>query len=285
MQAPTCTYLIIIILAITIAIIVYMILSKVVRINTCVIGGAPRQPRVFAPVDTGVKNILIVDIANMYVGWYMEKYKKAIPQTNQCALFKNYTMCMSDHYDIFSNINDMRTCAVTYVIKNYKGYNDQKIESPRITTKAWDHLHGFVRAHNNAHVAVAEDYTTFIQSKWKSPRHHYIRGRDDYLCFVLAQTYKKQYATAFIMSDDKFDDFSTFGKIPVFTANYICNEHMKTKTCTKNDHARIKPSVNLLGQFNDYNIVKITMAFSFEDSNFGKKKGYKTRAPGSVWCL
>lgn len=234
----------------------------------------------------GVKNILLVDIANMYVGWYMEKYDKGLPYNHQRGLMQNYVKCMRDHYERFAEKNDTSTDAVNYIIKNYKYSRGPKkgMLAPIISEETWNTIYEFVKESPGAHVTVAEDYRQIPHAKWKASKFHYLRGRDDYLCFRMAQHYKKKYINSVIMSNDKYKDYEQFGMVPEFLATYVHakrGEENEPEIVRTEEH--VKPRPNTLGQMKDYAMVKITMEFQFKDPKFLKTSEYKIAEPGKVW--
>jgi hypothetical protein len=242
----------------------------------------------FSEKQLCVKNVLIVDMANMYVGWYMEKNSKGLPYAQQNTLMGEYIDCMQDHYDKFSTKNNTETSAVNYILKNYK-YSQGKnsdMSAPPITQKTRDKIDEFVKNNIGAHVTIAEDYTLIPHNTWKTPKNHYLRARDDYMCFRMAQYYKKKYIHAVIMTDDKFKDYEQFGFTPKFLATYIhtnCDYDVYNIPTVEHNSAHIHPKPNSLGQIVDYNIVKITTAFEFGDPLFLKNREYKISNPGHVW--
>lgn len=232
----------------------------------------------------GIKNILIVDVANMYVGWYMEKYNKQLPYIQQQDLLRSYVEFMKDHYARFVKKNNMKVSGVNYIVKNYKCSTGRQMSAPNIPNKVFEIFHDFVRTRHNAYITVAEDYKTFSVSEWKKPSYHYLRGRDDYLCFEMARYYKKNYINTFIMSDDKYDDYKYFGQVPPFLATYIYGDFSDKKYIdTVQISKLITPKPNSLGQMKDYNLVKITLEFAFGDKKFMKTSDYKVPVPGHVW--
>jgi hypothetical protein len=232
--------------------------------------------------STPFKNVLIVDMANMYIGWYMEKYGNHPPYMDQSSLISHYLLCAKDHYKHFQyhNKND----AVNYVIKNYRyvkavGRSKYATTAPIMCKTDWFNINSFISANKNIMVSVAADNRVISYTKWKNPKMHYLRGRDDYLCFKLAQAYKKKYINAVIMSDDKYKDYAQFGAVPVFMVHYIRNIDGKAvENCEL-----ITPRPNRLGQLKDYNLVRITTKFKFGDPKFMKKNDYKIAKPGHVW--
>jgi hypothetical protein len=256
-----------------------MILSNALAIFTK--GGFVGKPQ-------NVKNILIVDVANMYVGWYMEKHNKVMPHDQQTELMDGYISCMRDHYDRFVKINNTDTDVVNYVLKNYKYSQGEKngMLAPIISKEIWEKIYKFVRECPGTQVTVAEDYTKINHSVWKSPKMHYLRGRDDYLCFRMAQHYKKKYINTVIMSDDKYRDYEQFGLVPEFSATFV---HSKWGDASSAEPEivqsieHVKPKPNTLGQIKDYSMVKITMDFDFADTKFIKSSDYMIAIPGHVW--
>ena len=236
----------------------------------------------------GVENILLVDIANMYVGWYMEKYDKRLPYNQQWGLIQNYVKCMRDHYELFAEKNDVSKDAVNYIIKNYKYSRGPKkgMLAPNIPEETWNAIYEFVKESPGAHVTVAEDYRQIPHATWKAPKFHYLRGRDDYLCFRMAQHYKKKYINSVIMSNDNYRDFEQFGMVPEFLATYVHakwgEEDYDEPEIVQTDEL-VKPRPNTLGQMKDYSMVKITMEFQFRDPKFLKTSEYKIAEPGNVW--
>jgi hypothetical protein len=217
-------------------------------------------------------NVLIVDIANMHVGWKMEKYMiKKMPKLSQVQLFNSYLECMRDHYKVFSKHNPGEL--VNYIVKNYKHSSSGKVVSTPILDKTWEDIKKFTAKHPNATVSVAVDYSPVDITKWKSL--HYMRGVDDYLCFYTAREYKRKYVNAVIMSDDIYRDFDKLGFVPKFDAVYVSNGNMT--------HSVVSPAPNSLGQLVDYKMVKLTLAFVFNDPLFLKTNTYKIEAPGQVW--
>ena len=239
---------------------------------------------------TTTQNILIVDVANMYVGWSMELDR---PNANPDNIMAEYIACANDHYKRFALHNDTNVSAVIYVIKNFKYASDKHkiVKAPKIQDATFDKIRRFVKPVDksmrnakltltdtpakNVYVAVAEDYTIFPYSIWKSNKHHYLKGQDDLLCFKLAQYFKKKYMNAVIMSDDKYKDFEQFGMVPEFTATYF--------GATGETTEKIRTTHNALGQLKDYKMVRITTEFSFADSRFMKTSDYKIPIPGKVW--
>ena len=147
-------------------------------------------------------------------------------------------------------------------------------------------FYDFVKKSPGAHVTIAEDYQLIPHSKWKSPNFHYLRGRDDYLCFRMAQHYKKKYINSVIMSNDKYKDYEQFGYVPEFLATYIHARWGDKKDMDPEIIQTVevvKPKPNTLGQMRDYKMVKITLEFQFDDHKFLKSNDYKISKPGHVW--
>ena len=252
----------------------------------------PPHPQSFYPPTVvfggaSTSKALIVDVANMYVGWYMEKYNRYTPPPSQDTLLEKYVDCITDHYTRFAAVNDLSTSTVTYVIKNHKT-GSLKMTAPPISNKIWELLTTFVTDHPCAKIAVAEDYITYPLALWQKPSNHYLRAADDYLCFHLAQTYHKNYAEAWIMSDDHFSDFAMFGSTPRFKTTIIERtgkegEKKNTKdngssNLTTQTSIIISPRPNSLGALNDYNVSKIALDFSLSDPQHAT-----IRPPGKVW--
>jgi hypothetical protein len=250
---------------------VYQNYSKLNTSNlTDILGGADKP------------SILIVDVANMYIGWYMEKYKtKTTPYMNQDNLISKYLECMKDHYSHFTKHN--KGDKVNYVIKNYKFAKKKgkycKMFVPKLNKRIWNKMDSFVKNRPFAILSVAIDYKTSDYNKWISPSYHYLRGRDDYLCFKLAQMYKKKYINAVIMSNDKYKDYNNFKMVPEFTFTSIQNIKNKISISSQD----IKPYSSPIGQIKDYKLINITLQFKFSDPKFTKVSGYKIPNPGEVW--
>lgn len=235
-----CEIVVIFILIIIFALLFYSILPKLI------VGGG----------DKKIENVLIVDVANMFVGWYMETHSTPLPFIQQTELFNNYIDFMSDHYSRFILKNDISLSAVHYVLKNYRCASGEKMIAPKIPKNIWKKLCNFAKSRRNAYISVAEDYTVFSVKKWKDKKNHYLRGRDDFLCFYSARQYKKKYIEPVIMSDDKYDDFNYFGCVPNFSYTYIYNNIVKCD---------ITPSPKALGQIENYKIVPTSLDFSFKN--------------------
>ena len=235
----------------------------------------PRDPPLRYGGSSKPKNVLLVDVANMYVGWFMEKNRcRRLPYMNQDELLASYVDCMRDHHRAFSKKN--KSAMVNYIIKNYKyGGHKGVMDAPKISDAAWDKLHSFVDS-TRATIIVAEDYSKHSPHKWKNSRLHYLRGRDDYLLFRMARYYKKKFTNAVIMSDDNFKDFTNFGFVPPFVASVVSPDQDRV-------YESITPRPNDLGQLKDYKMVKITLEFSFDDPKFVKSSTYKIPLPGEVW--
>jgi hypothetical protein len=251
------------------------------------------------------KNVLIVDVANMYVGWYMEKNKTKTKFKTQDLLFKDYIKCISDHYRNFRNVNKNPNDLVEYVIKNHRVSNGTKVVAPSITDDNFRMFEAFVYNHEGANISIAEDYSVHTHKKWTDKSFHYLRASDDFLCFAIAQLYKKQYVNAFIMSADKFKDFDMLSVIPKFNDVLIYaqlvdenkkdrsepggkNTKMKEiglgnddiiKRCVIRKSVVIIPSRKKLGVLSDYKIAKPSLQFSF--SNI--KTANIEVEPGHMW--
>lgn len=136
--------------------------------------------------------------------------------------------------------------AFIYVIKNYKNLNKKHTEAPPISGEIWKRLRGVVTP--QLRIALAEDYNNYSKSTWVNSKNHYLRGRDDFLCFYIAQNYKKKYTKAIIYSNDRFKDFSEFIKVPQFTATYLWYDDG-----IKILKEKINTQKRKLGQYRDYN--------------------------------
>jgi len=246
-----------------------------------VVGGAD----VFcADLASGTKNVLIVDVANLY-GDSASTAKESAYIGDQDQLFKKYLSVMSKLYDSmwpdakhqadakhlknehFSNGHTQ----IHFVMKNHKvGGKDG---APHISEKTWKALRRFVKDHPRSLISVIEDYKTYDMAKWKEPKNHYLRGADDYVCFLLSQEYKKGYKLACIMSNDKYKDFPKLYMIPPFTVRRISADddgNVRDSGGIADDAgvaiiAKIDPSKHKLGQFVDYLRVPISYDFSFVD--------------------
>ena len=204
-----------------------------------------------------IKNILIVDVANMYVAWKKETGRK-----------QSQFVCMSQHYKKFIKHNDVENCKVLYVIKHYNSTesNEQdKKKARKIISYEYDAGDKFIMRHPHAILASAEDYSNRSYEEWE--RNHYMKGRDDYLCFHIARICKRENINAVIMSNDKFKDFVQLGFVPPFRSVIIF------KSIYKED---IYPRMNALGQLSDYQMTNITLDFSF-DKKYRKDSSFKQK--------
>ena len=207
-----------------------------------------------------LENILIVDVANMYASWRYDTGRK-----------QSYIVCMDQHYKNFIKHNDIKTCGVVYVIKNceYDSKNINEVCTKKISTREMGLIFNFIKKHYGASIAIAANYSKNQYEIWKTK--HYMKERDDYLCFFLARLYKRAYINAVIMSNDKFRDFVELGYVPPFEAAII----------TKGDHSteQIQPRMNDLGQLSDFKMANITLDFSF-NGKFRKDSSFK---PIKIW--
>jgi hypothetical protein len=194
------------------------------------------------------KNVIIVDVANFYSYWYKQKYNKKFHYNDQTELFNFYLKAMEEHYNIYGKEN---TCH--YVLKNFKILKDNKMLASFINTDTIEIFKKFC-CDRNIIISIAQDYRGVVSKLWNSDKYHYVKGRDDYLCFYIAQYYKKKYIRAQILSNDSFKDFTTFGFVPEFIALHI--------NCTHTKEQKIKPKPNALGQLRDYTIIKNDKLFS-----------------------
>jgi hypothetical protein len=194
-----------------------------------------------------VNNILVVDGANMYSQWYIKKFRQRMDFkiTNQKNFIKYHILMMDEHYNNFvARGND--NSIVHYVLKN-----------PMIREKLNDKMYGILGAwlisHPQARISIALDY-----SWWKGEITHTHKGRDDFLCFYLAQRYKKFGHKVAIMSEDKYRDYECFNIIPDFTHVYLqVNKKHKMKL--------LSPSSHKLGKFENYKIERINLKFTFRN--------------------
>ncbi len=196
----------------------------------------------------GTKNVLIVDVANLYGS------EDNGMRHGQTQVFKEYIKSMKNLYTEFYKTNE--ESQMHFVMKNYKiGGQDG---APKIGEDIWKQLKDFVEEHPNALISVVEDYKTYEMARWKDPKNHYLRGADDYVCFLLSQEYKKGYKLACIMSNDKFKDFPKLHFIPPFVVKRILPK-------ADTQEMSMDPSKHKLGQFVDYRRVPISYDFSFAD--------------------
>ena len=203
-----------------------------------------------------IKNILIIDVANMYMSWKHDTGKK-----------QSYLVCMDQYYKEFIKYNDINTCKIVYVIKNRDCYNDNTCKKS-ITVREWAYIHKFVEQHYNTSIAIAIDYSNKEYDIFK--KKHYMGERDDYLCFFLARLYKRANINAVIMSNDKFKDFVQLGFVPPFEAIIIGENGFIEK---------LRPRINDLGQLVDFKMANISLDFSF-DGKFKKDMTFKQK---SIW--
>lgn len=206
------------------------------------------------------QNILLVDVANMFIGWHMEKYGE-FPQ------FKDYKKivalrgeCISDHYNRFVKANKAAglgsNYVIHYVMKNHKyshNYTIPMLDSlikKLVKTGSVDKFSA-----SSIKVSIAID----MSSGGKNDA-HYTKGRDDYVLFHLAKKYKKLNNTI-IMSNDKFRDFSDFKKIPSFELITYHGDSSGVYVNTK----KIVPSKSSLGFLKDYILVKLSTIFTFKN--------------------
>ena len=201
-------------------------------------------------------DVLIVDVANMYASWKYDTKRN-----------ESYLTCIDQHYKEFIKHNDINICKVIYVIKNceYKHKTDKgKISVKKIEGNELKAIHKFLNVHKNTMVAIAQDYNRTCES---SKKNHYMKERDDYLCFFIARLYKRKYINAVIMSNDKFKDFVQLGYVPPFEAIILGHDEYKES---------ITPCINDLGQLSDFKMVNITLDFSF-GGNFKKDPSFKQK--------
>lgn len=133
-----------------------------------------------------------------------------------------------------------------YVIKNYKNLKNDHTIAPPISRETWERLKKLITP--QLRIALAEDYKNYSKHTWINSKNHYLRARDDFLCFYIAQNYKKKYTRAIICSNDRFKDFRDFNKIPLFTATYLWYDQG-----AKMLKEKINTQKRKLGQYRDYN--------------------------------
>ena len=186
-------------------------------------------------IDHGSR-ALIIDVANMVPGWYMEHHdNKELTHNSQSKTMTTYRDMIIDHInnsEIHKEASSHKSKSspsvqnkkVFYVIKNFKSSAGK---SARIDKHTWNMFIDIVKKNPMAVIAVAQDYRNYPLAVWKNPKYHVLKGRDDHLCFHIAQRYKRNYSRAIIMSNDKFKDFSLLGQILPYTATYILNKSGK----------------------------------------------------------
>jgi len=192
-----------------------------------------------------LEEVRIVDVANL-AGMEMGQ-NKSVPNLNQNERMLFYLDVIGRYQKAQGKIPP-RTIII-YVIKNYKNLKTSHTVAPPISKMIWKRLRK-IAENSQVRIALAEDYTNFPKAIWKTSRYHYLRARDDYLCFHIAQNYKKKYTKAVIISNDKFRDFKDFDKIPPFTATFIWKNALtgKIETLSK----KINTQRMRLGQYRDY---------------------------------
>ena len=218
-----------------IVVVAVAIAIAVIRSNQFVVGGSRRKA-------------MIVDVPNIYMSWYTDKYGDVPKPVSQQQLMKKYIECIGDHYSDMRDHEPSRRYKTDlfYVFKNYRFHPkaDRGMVRPRISSEIWKRLKQFTRK-NNVTIAVAEDYDDVPFYRWKSRGLHFLRGRDDYLSLYLAQRYK---GTAEILSGDKFRDFYSFDMVPPFVANLVRKGRITRK--------HIDPRKHKLGRLSDYNFIR-----------------------------
>ena len=191
-----------------------------------------------------LEEVRIVDIANL-AGKEMSQ-NKSFPKLGQNDRMLFYLDVMDRYHKAQGKIPPKTL--VIYVIKNYKNLRGSHTIAPPISKRIWKRLNKIVK-NPQVRVAVAEDYTNFPKTKWTNKKYHYLRARDDYLCFYIAQNYKKKYTKAIVVSNDKFRDFRDFDKIPPFMATYIWKDSNGRIRTLKE---KINTQRKRLGQYRDY---------------------------------
>jgi hypothetical protein len=191
-------------------------------------------------------NILIIDGANMYSQWYIKRFRQRMDFkiTNQKTFIKFHTMMMDEHYNNFVARGNDKSI-VHYVLKN-------PMIKEKLSDKMYDILKVWLKSHPQARISIALDY-----SWWKGPLTHTHKGRDDYLCFYLAQQYMNQGHKVAIMSNDKYKDYDYFNVIPEFT-------HVNIKPNSPPTMKKINPSTYKLGDLSKYRVERIYLKFTFK---------------------
>ena len=244
-------------------IILYFIYSNLFIITPIIIGGfnynvVPEEIPKYLTDEIKPHHILIVDVPNMMSKWHMEKNNNKKFVYSQENLFKNYLKCMEDHYNEFFKLND-QNCRVNYVFKNHQYSDKEFTSSTEITEKVWNTFKKFVREHPCAYISVAEDYKKQKEKDWKDKKYHYLRERDDFLAFRMAQMYLMNRMDYCVMSDDNFKDWDKFGNIPPFYSHYFYYYNNTVMSTTE----LLKPVPNSLGSLKDYKKINIDFKFKF----------------------
>lgn len=186
--------------------------------------------------DDQFRTITIVDVANLCA--YFDKNKqpenkfvkklkaiyeepKVLPKHqpkkiyHQADYINSLLECIGIHYG-----NQPNDSTVIYVVKNMTTGG----KSPRITDDLRQKLVKFVKTRDDALIALAEDYVEYDAKEWQDNKKHYLRGRDDYLCFLIADYYDRLQMKATVVTNDRFKDFKDFSKIPIFKATLITKD-------------------------------------------------------------
>jgi len=188
-----------------------------------------------------LKKVRIIDIANLAGKEMIDN--KSFPKLGQYDRMLFY-IDIIERYHRTQNISPREV--LIYVIKNYKHLRGSCTIAPVISKRIWKRLRKLAE-NPQLRIAVAEDYEHYPKATWKNPNNHYLRARDDYLCFYIAQNYKKKYTKAIVVSNDKFKDFGDFNKIPPFMSTYIWGG--KKINILKE---KINTQRGRLGQYRDY---------------------------------
>ena len=250
-------------------ILILYLVYNLIYLTPLIIGGfnysvtPENTPKYITEEEIKPLHILIVDVPNMTTGWFMTKYKSKKFVINQKQLFKNYIECITDHYDLFFKINDTN-CRVNYVFKNHQFNNKGFTSSTEISNEDWDMFKYFIKTHQYAYISIAEDYNKQKENEWSEKKYHYLRERDDFLSFRMAQMYKRHMIDYCIMSDDKFKDFVKFGNVPQFYSHYLYYYNNEVISTTE----LLKPVPNSLGCLQDYNTTPISLEYVFDKTKF-----------------
>jgi hypothetical protein len=213
--------------------------------------------------EHGPKHINIVDVANVFGSW-PNSIKFKSPETIMSGYLqyirKNIPFRIQTQEEVTSFNPSGTSTSITpstcYVIKNYKYLKDKEKEtkSPRITDDIWQKAAHIVQSNPNIYITIAEDYKNYSAADWRNPKMHHIKSLDDYLCFYIAKMCKQNYIDSTIISDDRFYDFQTFGKIPYFDITTIVANN---KGGVNLYNEKVRPRPNILGQINDYTLIRL----------------------------
>ena len=190
------------------------------------------------------RKVLIVDVANLY-GYHGKDESHPNGYTNANTVYTNYVNVINKYHNRLLNNNN--PSIIVYVIKNMKYLKGNTTITTPIRERDWALLSKCALTHR-AIIAVAEDYTQYSKSIWLSK--HILRARDDLLCFLISQQFKKKYIDSYIMSEDKFKDFKQFKNIPKFKSTLIIPDGDKVQYETSKIVNRDR-----LGEFKSYKVI------------------------------